>query len=244
MLTGPCWQELPPLPGDDVRTTPIRRRTRRALRAARSVALTRGGGVSKRLRAGGTVALTFDDGPDPVYTPLLLDALAEAGAPATFFVVGDAVVEHPDLVRRMIADGHAVGSHSRTHRDLAGLSLREVREEIDDGRRALRDVAGGDARLFRPPKGHLDAKVAFVTRERHLDLWLWSKDPHDWKPGATPDEIVASIGHLIGGDVVLLHDGIQQAESEAATDRSATIEAVPRIVALIRAAGLEPVRLS
>jgi peptidoglycan/xylan/chitin deacetylase (PgdA/CDA1 family) len=227
-----------------LRTTPIRRRAKRALRIARSVALTRGAGVSKRLRDRGAVALTFDDGPDPVYTPLLLDALAEAGAPATFFLVGDAVARHPELVRRMLADGHAVGSHSRTHCDLAGLTLQEIRREIDEGRRVLRDVAGSDVRLFRPPKGHLDQKVAFVTRARRLDLWLWSKDPHDWKPGVTADEIMTSIDHVTGGDVLLLHDGIQQAESAAATDRTATVEAVPRIVALIRAAGLEPVRLA
>jgi peptidoglycan/xylan/chitin deacetylase (PgdA/CDA1 family) len=226
-----------------VRTTRIRRRAKRALRAVRSVALTRGAGVSKRLRAGDAVALTFDDGPDPIYTPLLLDALAAAGAPATFFVVGDAVARHPDLVRRMIAEGHAVGSHSRTHCDLAGRSLQEIRREIDEGRRALGEVAGKEMRLFRPPKGHLDKKVALVTRRRHLDLWLWSKDPHDWRPGATAEGIVAALGHVTGGDVVLLHDGIQQAESEDATDRTATVEAVPRIVALIRAAGLEPVRL-
>jgi peptidoglycan/xylan/chitin deacetylase (PgdA/CDA1 family) len=226
-----------------LRTTPIRRRAKRALRAARSSALARGAGVSTRLVAGRGVALTFDDGPDPVYTPLVLDALARAGATATFFVVGDAVAEHPELVRRMLADGHAVGSHSRTHRDLDGLTLGAVRREIAGGHAALREVAGRGTRLFRPPKGHLDGNVAIVTRVRRLDLWLWSKDPRDWKAGVTSDDILASIGEVTDGDVVLLHDGIRQAESPGATDRSATIAALPRIVALVRAAGLEPVRL-
>src|SRR5204862_1967634 len=108
----------------------------------------------------GCVALTYDDGPDPGITPRLLDVLGESDTKATFFIVGECAVAHPEIVRRMAEDGHSVGTHSMHHRDLRRVSVALARAEVNEARRAVEDIVGRPVPLFRPPHGRLSARSA------------------------------------------------------------------------------------
>lgn len=191
-------------------------------------------GVREGLAHGASaVALTFDDGPDPDFTPAVLDQLAETGARATFFLVGEKAERHPDLARRIHAEGHAVGSHSHTHPDPWDLPPRRLLADYRRGHEAVRRVVPGAGGLFRPPKGYLDPASALVMAAARLRPWLWTIDPEDWRPGTTPGRIVAGLDELSAGDVVLLHDSIERPLDPTTTDRTATLHALPAMLRLI-----------
>jgi peptidoglycan/xylan/chitin deacetylase (PgdA/CDA1 family) len=207
--------------------------------AAGASAVARLAGVRRSLGAStGRVALTFDDGPDPSFTPDLLDILDRLQVPATFFLTGHRARLHPDLVRRMLSDGHKIGSHSASHPDPWSLTLRELVAEYRSGRIALEEVSGRRVSLFRPPKGYLDAPGAVAVRAVRLRPWLWTIDTFDWKPGATAEGICAAAGLARSGDVILLHDAIEGALAPEALDRSATVCALPQLVQRLRDRGL------
>jgi peptidoglycan/xylan/chitin deacetylase (PgdA/CDA1 family) len=184
------------------------------------------------------VALTFDDGPDPIFTPQVLDVLASHDVLATFFLVGSRATDQAGLIRRMIDDGHAVGSHSMTHPDPKALSIPRIAREYRSGRRSVERVVGRAAPLFRPPQGVFNLKHATVMRALGLRTWLWNKDPKDWMPGSTVESILAGIGVPEPGDVVLLHDAIESPTDAAASDRSSTVAALPQIIDRVRQRGL------
>lgn len=186
----------------------------------------------------GAVALTFDDGPHPSSTPRVLDALAERDVRGTFFCVGRNARAHPELVARIRAEGHLIGSHSLTHPDPARTSLTRLTADYREGRRAVAEVLGADTPVFRPPHGHLDLRSAAMVRRQGLTPWLWSVDPGDWRPDVTAGHIATVGGRAGSGDVVLLHDWVEQPWAPSALDRSATIHALPVIIDAIRARGL------
>ena len=187
------------------------------------------------------VALTFDDGPSPAFTPPLLDLLRELDVRATFFVLGDQARAHPELVLRMRAEGHGVGSHSRSHRPFRSSDRSTIAEEIEGGLVDLQLVLGRRTRLFRPPNGHVDLRVALEMRRARLDSWFWTVDTQDYVPGQSADHVVERCRDIRERDVVLLHDGM--AGDPGATDRTVMLEALPRIVELVRAKGLDFVAL-
>lgn len=196
-------------------------------------------GATDRLPPGaGDVALTFDDGPDPVWTPQVLDLLAALQVPATFFVVGHRARRYPELVRRIRREGHVLGSHSATHPDARRLGIRALRRDYAEGRAAAERAVGGVVPLFRPPNGTVDLKGAVVMRRLGLVPWLWTVDPEDWHPDATTARIVARCAGTGAGDVILLHDGLERPLAARALDRSATLEALPPVVAAFRERGL------
>jgi peptidoglycan/xylan/chitin deacetylase (PgdA/CDA1 family) len=202
---------------------------------ARLHAVQRIAGAQRRTPWG--VALTFDDGPSPEFTPALLDLLRDLDVRATFFCLGANVQAHPELVLRMRAEGHGVGSHSRSHPAFAELSVDAITEEIEGGVLDLQLVLGRRTRLFRPPNGHIDRRVALAMRRARLDTWLWTVDTHDYEPGVSVDHVVDRCTDVRDRDVVLLHDGM--AGVPEAADRTVTLEAVPRIVELVRSKGLD-----
>jgi peptidoglycan-N-acetylglucosamine deacetylase len=194
--------------------------------------------VNRRV-SGGAVALTFDDGPHPGSTDLILDVLAELDVRATFFCVGRNARANPGLVRRMQSEGHEVGSHSMTHPHPGATGLSVLAAEYADGRRAVAGALGRDTALFRPPHGHLKPASAVVVRRAGLLPWLWTVDPEDWRPGVTSEHIDSVAGRAMSGDVVLLHDWVEQPWAPEALDRTATIAALPGIVQQIRRRGLQ-----
>jgi peptidoglycan/xylan/chitin deacetylase (PgdA/CDA1 family) len=161
----------------------------------------------RTLDSPGAICLTFDDGPDPRWTPQVLDMLARAGARATFFVVGKLARARPDLVRRMASEGHAVGNHSWSHRHPWIVSSATARREVRDGAAAIADVLGRPATYYRPPHGRLRRCALDEARDTGQTVALWSVSAVDWGPLAYARGISARLGRAQAGDIVLMHDG-------------------------------------
>ncbi|MEO6951458.1 MAG: polysaccharide deacetylase family protein [Polyangia bacterium] len=178
------------------------------------------------------VALTFDDGPNGADTAAILDALREHGARATFFVVGEAVRQYPELVRRMADEGHVVGSHTDAHRKLAWLSAADVARELDGAREAIVSAGAPEPRWFRAPHGFKSPFLPSALAQRDLRLVAWSHGVWDTdRPGV---EVIAqrAIGCLDDGEILLLHDGTLGA------DRTQTAAALRRILTVARDRGV------
>jgi peptidoglycan/xylan/chitin deacetylase (PgdA/CDA1 family) len=153
------------------------------------------------------VALTFDDGPDGVWTPRLLEVLAQHGARVTFFPIAARAVAHPALIRRMRADGHAIGLHCSAHVRHSDRDLAWIRE---DTRSALEQLAtvGVSPTLWRTPWGDTTPDTQRIAREHGLRVVWWTADTHDWR-GDTAEQMIAATGEaLVAGSVVLAHDGL------------------------------------
>ncbi|HEX7872835.1 MAG TPA: glycosyltransferase [Sphingobium sp.] len=195
------------------------------------------------------VALTFDDGPDPKWTPHILDILKANHAPATFFVTGANVLGEADLLRRIIAEGSEVGNHSTTHPDLDRLSDSAIRLELNTTQRLVESYTGRSMRLFRAPYlGDAEPNrpgeirpVRVAADMGYLSVGL-NVDPLDWTV-TTPERIIAqTVAQVESGDetrstqIILLHD--------SGGDRSATIRALPGIIRELRARGYEFVTVS
>lgn len=183
--------------------------------------------------AQGEVALTFDDGPLPLYTRQILDELKAAGAHATFFDVGAKARRYPDLVRAELAGGNAVGNHTYTHLSLPGASLHVVRDQLQHTTSTIEAITGDRCLwLFRPPYGHVDASVLAEVRREGLTTVLWDVDALDWlRPSAA---VIAPriIAQLHAGAIILLHDWVP-----------GTVAALPTILAAMRARGLRALTL-
>jgi peptidoglycan/xylan/chitin deacetylase (PgdA/CDA1 family) len=158
-------------------------------------------------------ALTFDDGPDPDATPLVLEVLADLGLRATFFMCGEQAERHPDLARRVADEGHTVGFHGHEH----------VREpppgDFERGLRAVHEAAGRWPSLFRPPYGRVGA-------ETPLETVLWSAWGLDWET-VSPERIAELVSRdLEPGAVVLLHDSARYAPRESAEPTALALWAI------------------
>jgi cellulose synthase/poly-beta-1,6-N-acetylglucosamine synthase-like glycosyltransferase/peptidoglycan/xylan/chitin deacetylase (PgdA/CDA1 family) len=174
----------------------------------------RGGAVRTVGPAHQTLALTFDDGPDPVWTPQILDVLRKHHVHATFFVVGSAAIDHPDLVRSILADGHEIGVHSLTHADLGSAPAWRRQLEVQGDQRAIAGITGRAATLLRPPYSSENDAVRDGTwsamrtaaDQGYLTV-LTTKDSEDWqRPGvATIERNLAPSGPQ--GQILLMHDG-------------------------------------
>lgn len=177
------------------------------------------------------VALTFDDGPDPDGTPRILDRLAERGVPATFFVIGEAAQRYPELVRRIVAEGHALGNHTYSHARCTELNPEAFAAELAQTDAVLREICGRDVPLFRPPWGAIRPAQVLALARAGRSAALWSVDTRDYR-GASAAEIAERCRELRGGDIVLMHDRFP-----------ATLEALPRLLDLMEAKGLLGVTL-
>jgi peptidoglycan/xylan/chitin deacetylase (PgdA/CDA1 family) len=153
------------------------------------------------------LALTFDDGPHPEWTPAALDMLGRAGVHATFFLIGREVQRHPDIVRRIVAEGHAVGGHSFDHTVITGQSSAALVADLARCRDAIADASGAVTRLFRPPKGEVSFGSIRTVCRAGFTLVHWSKTYSDYKHDGAP----ALIGRIerLGADerdILLFHD--------------------------------------
>jgi peptidoglycan/xylan/chitin deacetylase (PgdA/CDA1 family) len=216
---------------------------------------------------GNEIALTFDDGPNPVFTPQILAQLQSAGVPATFFLVGHHAELYPDLVSQEWGDGYAIGNHTFNHDWIPGLSPDRLRSSLDNTAQVLRNATGDPCLwLFRAPYGQFIPPVRVpgtptpgvptptpqvqvpvtvtqawrVVHEAGYTPVNWDVDGKDWLlPGAA---VIAQriIAQLHPGAIILMHDGAPDNEKQ---DRSETVAALPTVLAAIRARGLQPVTL-
>lgn len=175
------------------------------------------------------VALTFDDGPDPRFTPAVLDILERYGVGATFFVTGEGASAYPWLVRAIVERGSVIGSHTWSHADLTRLPASRWATEIDGTTALLEDLTGRKLRCLRPPYGARNADTVRALGARGLGTAMWSVDPSDYlRPGAG---VIAQrvLAATRPGSIITLHDG--------GADRSQTVAALPAIIEGLRAAG-------
>jgi peptidoglycan/xylan/chitin deacetylase (PgdA/CDA1 family) len=191
--------------------------------------------------AGRDVALTFDDGPNPLATPRVLDALREHEVAATFFLLGKHVERWPALARRVVDEGHTIGNHGYHHRRLALRGPAYTRLDLLLGTQAIADATGVDARYFRAPHGFRNPWLSGIARELGQQIVGWTLGVWDTdKPGA--DVIAQRVCRgARPGSIVLLHDGDAY---DAEGDRLQTAAALPRIIADVRARGFRFALLS
>ena len=152
------------------------------------------------------VALTFDDGPHPRYTPQILDILKEFGVCATFFAVGTNAETYPDLIKREMAEGHEVGNHSYNHYHTARMSAEVLVRDMAACSETLERITGQKLRYFRPPEGVCTPEIKAFCEERGYTIVLWSVGTRDW--AHTPvKEIVRNVAsNTRNGSVILMHD--------------------------------------
>jgi len=187
------------------------------------------------------VALTFDDGPHPQGTPIVLDTLREAGATATFFLAGEQVARRPALAAEIVAAGHRVELHCHRHRNLLRLGVRQFLEDAERGRAAIEEATGQPIADYRPPYGIFSAATLRAVRRRGWRPVLWSRWGKDWRRNATAESIArrASTG-IEAGDIVLLHDADYYS---ARGSWVRTAAALPLILTELESRGLKTVSL-
>ena len=179
------------------------------------------------------IALTFDDGPHPVYTLQLLDVLRRTHTPATFFVVGELVQKNPGLVRLEVAEGNEVGDHTFDHVNLTVVPPELVAYELSACDAALKKATGAPVRFFRPPGGEYNGEVLRQAASQGYITALWTDDPGDFMKPTAQVILQRTVAHLGNGAIILLHDGIPQ-----------TIDALPGIIAAARHRGYQFVTIS
>ena len=179
---------------------------------------------TRRLTGSKKVALTFDDGPQPTWTPKVLDLLRRTGVKATFCLVGTEVKQYPALVARIVREGHTLCNHTWHHElDLGTKPEAEIRANLEATNREIqRAVPGAKIKFFRHPGGLWTAAAVKVSREMGMTPLGWDVDPLDWKKPSAEAIRSRVINQARPGSIVLLHDG--------GGDRSATLAACPAIV--------------
>lgn len=178
---------------------------------------------------GKRIALTFDDGPS-IHTARLLDALRDRQVPATFYVLGRQVAAHPDLARRIVAEGHEIACHTFSHANMAQISVARMRDELTQTRNIIVQTTGVTPTTFRPPWGLFNATTQAVVAEFGYPIVLWSVDTRDWESR----NVNAIMRHIVGpdgvrireGDIILMHDTMPT-----------TVDAAIRMVDLLLAEG-------
>jgi peptidoglycan/xylan/chitin deacetylase (PgdA/CDA1 family) len=178
------------------------------------------------------VALTFDDGPDKKYTPLILDVLKKREVKATFFVVGIQVAKYGDVLKRITAEGHAIGNHSWDHADLTKRTAEQVAEQISKTDIAIHKALGTGTDLFRPPYGATDDKVKQSAAAAHQHLVQWTVDTRDWA-GTTPEEMLEKVKKQTKPDgIILMHCfGGKNGKLDN------TVEALPKMIDYLKEEG-------
>jgi peptidoglycan/xylan/chitin deacetylase (PgdA/CDA1 family) len=182
------------------------------------------------------IALTFDDGPNPYYTPLILDILKKYNVKATFFCIGRQVAAYPTLVKQEYMAGHLIGNHSWSHPDMALLAPANINLQLVSTSNAIQEATGVRPIYFRPPYGIMSVPV--LTQAYHLGLTtvIWNDEARDWQLPGMNVIVERILGLARNGAIVLLHDG--------GGNRSQTVAALPYIIKGLRARGFQLVTIA
>jgi peptidoglycan-N-acetylglucosamine deacetylase len=165
------------------------------------------GRTLRRLDNASSMAITFDDGPNPTVTPGVLEILARNNATATFFLIGQRVRAFPGLAREIASRGHALGNHTETHPSLTFLSAGRIADELDRCDEAIVSATGKSPRWMRPPFGYRSPLLDSIVRQRGgAGVAMWNVAAKDWRKHS-PEPVIQRLRRARGGDIVLLHDG-------------------------------------
>ena len=173
-----------------------------------------------------TIALTFDDGPHPRYTPQILALLEAYNIRGTFFMIGKNISFYPEMAKEVFRAGHEIGSHTFTHPHMLKIDAAHLREELLQTEKALSALGIPKPILFRPPEGYRTREQIACVKNAGYRMVVWSLDTHDWKSKPS-DEIVSYVlSHVKGGDILLFHDYI----SGQNTTIAALEELIPQLL--------------
>ena len=185
------------------------------------------------------IALTFDDGPDPLYTPQILDLLATYNAKATFFVIGSEAERYPRIIQREVKEGHEVANHTYNHIYNFHADPKNIKNELDKASNTIYDITGGyKPSLFRPVAGYIND---FIIKNAIQDgykviMWSWHQDTRDWSKPGTEKITSHVISNSRPGDIILFHD--------SGGDRTQTVMALKNILKYFNEKGFECVTIS
>ena len=182
------------------------------------------------------IALTFDDGPYEPYTSKILDILKEENIKATFFILGYNAEKYPETVKRIVAEGHQIGNHTYSHKDLLKMTRSEIIEELDTTNKILFKITGQNIYIMRPPFGAKDANVVKTAQERGLNVVNWSVDGKDWLNRGADITSKEILNKTKNGDIILMHDG-DEIKSEDSREQSVLV--IKIIITDLKAQGYE-----
>ncbi len=184
------------------------------------------------------IVLTFDDGPSPIWTPLILDELKKAHVKATFFMIGHHVQKYPEVARRVAKEGHTIGNHGYSHSVLLYYTLEELEEEVKYSEHVIKEATGQVTRYFRPPKAWLRKSEKDKINQMGYNIILWSLNSKDWVAFSYRTIVRYLVRHVHNGDIILFHDsgGVFKAEGG---DRRQTVAAIPILIKRLRKKGFE-----
>ena len=181
------------------------------------------------------VALTFDDGPNPVYTPQVLEILKSYDAKATFFVTGASVAKHPDIARQMVAQGHEIGDHSEHHQyKLPFLLPSQVRRDYRGTQDAIYNATGVMPVLYRAPHGRISPWMGLALRHEGANIIGWDVSAGDWHSSAAGVLVQRVSDRVRPGSIILLHDGLNLDDR---ANRDVVVQALPGIIGQLRHRG-------
>ncbi|OGX39160.1 MAG: hypothetical protein A3G91_06445 [Omnitrophica WOR_2 bacterium RIFCSPLOWO2_12_FULL_50_9] len=184
------------------------------------------------------VALTFDDGPSPVWTPKILDELKKADIKATFFMIGHHVQKYPEVARRVAQEGHTLGNHGYAHSVLLYYTLPEIEEEIKYTEYVIRETTGCTTRIFRPPKAWLSRSIKKKIKAMGYDIILWSLNSKDWVSFNHKHIVRYLVRRVRNGDILLFHDSGDVLTTEGGS-RNQTVKAISLLARTLREKGFE-----
>src|SRR3989338_936362 len=193
---------------------------------------------SRRSRS--NVAITFDDGPSE-YTEKILDVLKKKKAKATFFLVGKNMEKYPEIAKRIVRQGHEIGSHSYEHIQLFPRTAKTLVGQIEKNESIIKKITGKKPKYFRPPRGTYDQKLRRILVSRGYKIILWTISSQDWRNPGTEQIVSRATNELRNGDIILFHDGIIYPWG---TSRQQRIDALPEVIDEIKRKKLKPVKLS
>jgi peptidoglycan/xylan/chitin deacetylase (PgdA/CDA1 family) len=175
------------------------------------------------------IALTFDDGPDSLWTPCILEILSYYKIKATFMCVGEMVQRHPEVLCRLVKEGHIVGNHSWDHPHLTKLTAEDIREQVLRTAEEIECIAGVKPCLFRPPYGDLNQMARKEILQLQNQIILWNVDSEDWKGLDGPRITSKVISHVSSGSIIVHHC--------ANSHISGTVQALPYIIEILKEQG-------
>jgi peptidoglycan/xylan/chitin deacetylase (PgdA/CDA1 family) len=154
-----------------------------------------------------TAYLTFDDGPHPSTTPILLEILEEAGIKATFFLIGNNAERYPELVEAIAKAGHTIGNHSHNHLFMPMLTVKKIEDEIVKTNACIKEITKSSIDLFRAPYGITDQRIISCLKEQNMTAVYWGKSPEDWTKVGSERIAKRVTTRLASGTIIVLHEG-------------------------------------